>query len=130
MKWTNHLSIILLLTLSTVLQYCGTEEPSETKPDKIVGRWELTNATRNGRPTESLTDLYFEFFMDGKMMTNIGGATESASYTLDDNEIRQTDSQFDVTYEIQDLQDSILIMATELRGYSFRFRLAKTVQEE
>jgi hypothetical protein len=130
MKWTNHLSIILLLALSTVLQYCGTEEASDASPDELLGRWELTNATRNGRPTESLTDLYFEFFLDGKMTTNIGGTTENASYTLNDDEIRQTDSQFDVTYEIQDLQDSTLVLATELRGYSFRFRLAKAIQEE
>lgn len=130
MNWTNHLSFILLLALSTVLQYCGTEEASDTSPNELLGRWELTNATRNGRPTESLTDLYFEFFLDGKMTTNIGGATESASYTLKDGEIRQTDSQFDVTYEIRDLQDSVLVLATELRGYSFQFRLAKTLQEE
>ncbi len=130
MKWTNHLSIISLLALTTVFQACGPEETSETSPDRILGRWELSNATRNGRPTESLTDLYFEFFLDGKMTTNIGGATENASYALLDNEIRQSDSQFDVTYEIQDLTDSVMVLATELRGYSFRFRLAKALQEE
>lgn len=130
MKWTNHLSFIMLLTLSLVIQACGPEETSETSPDQILGRWELTNATRNGRPTESLADLYFEFFLDGKMTTNLGGATESASYAIYDNEIRQSDSQFDVIYEIQGLNDSILVLATELRGYSFRFRLNKALQEE
>ncbi len=130
MKWTNHLTIIFLLTFFSFFQACGPEEAPDTKPTEILGRWELRDATRNGRPTESLVDLYFEFFLDGKMNTNIGGATESASYEIQDNEIRQTESQFEVNYEIRELSDSVLVLATELRGYAFRFTMSKALQEE
>ncbi len=130
MKWTNHLILTLSLALTFTFQACGPEETPDSSPDELLGRWELKNATRNGRPTESLADLYFEFFLDGKMKTNIGGAPENASYILVDDEIRQSDSQFNVTYQIEELSDSTLVLATELRGYSFKFLMAKDVQEE
>jgi len=131
MKWTNHLYIILSLALTSSFLACGPEESTDTtSPDQILGRWELRDAMRNGRPTESLDDLYFEFFLDGKMMTNIGGATESASYTLEEDQIHQTESQFDVHYQIRELNDSIMVLGTEIRGSSFKFTLAKALQEE
>lgn len=105
-----------------------TQETS--RQEYLLGRWELQQAFRNGQVTESLQELYFEFFQDGKMSTNILGASETATYELQENELRQRDSQMDIDYQIEELSDSLLVLTTNLRSYDFRFRLHKRIQEE
>lgn len=100
----------------------------------IVGRWDLREATRNGKPTTSLDELYFEFYADGTIRTNFSGATESAQYRLEENRIIQRESSLDTEYEIESINDSLMVMTTALErndiNYKFRFILGRTVQEE
>ena len=126
MKFTNFLWAILLVLLTQLA--CTSDE--NTNADQLLGRWEIYEATRNGRPTESLAELFFEFAPEGKMRTNITGAATDASYQLSKNQILQRDSDIDIDYNIEQMQDSTLIISTELRGYAFRFILNKVVQEE
>ncbi len=106
------------------------EDQSDKKEELLLGRWEIQQAYRNGKTTESLEELYFEFYQDGKMKTNLLGATETASYELEDGKLLQLDSQMDINYNIQELNDSLLVMTTQLRDYDFRFRLRRSIQEK
>ena len=106
------------------------EEQSDKKEELILGRWEIQQAYRNGKTTESLEQLYFEFYKDGKMNTNLLGATETASYEMENGTLLQRDSQMDINYNIQELNDSILVMTTQLRSFDFQFRLRRSIQEE
>lgn len=124
-------SVIGLTTLFfSILFLFGCKGESVDNTDTLIGRWDIREARRNGQATESLDRLYFEFFEDGNMKTNILGADEEATYELDDNTIRQRDSQMPIDYTIETLSDTSLIMSTTINRFNFRFQLGKTVEEE
>ncbi|MEN0005229.1 MAG: hypothetical protein AAF798_13840 [Bacteroidota bacterium] len=106
------------------------KDVEDNSAELLVGRWEIQEASRNGRSTASLDNLYFEFYEDGSMRTNLSGATETAKYALEPPTIRQMESKMDADYTIQEITDSTLFMSTELRGYAFRFLLKKIIPEQ
>lgn len=124
-------SVIGLSTLFfSILFLFGCQGESVDNTNTLIGRWDIREARRNGQATESLDQLYFEFFADGTMKTNILGADEEAAYELDDNTIRQRESQMPIDYTIETISDTALIMSTTINRYNFRFQLGKTVEEE
>jgi hypothetical protein len=114
----------LLLFVALSFSACRNDK-NESAMEFLLGRWELVEAFRNGRPTSSLENLFFEFQDEGRMITNLLGEEESATYQLSKTELRQRDSQIDVNYAIEELTDSTLMLSTQLRGYAFRFVLRK-----
>lgn len=126
----NFSTRTLLVAIGLAALAACQDSQETSRQEYLLGRWELQQAYRNGQVTESLQELYFEFFQDGKMSTNILGAPETATYELEENELRQRDSQMDINYQIEELSDSLLVLTTNLRSYDFRFRLHKRIQEE
>lgn len=123
LQFISCLAFMLLLLVA-----CEEETPTQT--EDILGRWELQIAERNGRPTESLSELYFEFYEGGKMRTNLTGTTEDLNYVIEGNVIEQRNGQFDVDYKIMNLADSLLILAASIREIPFKFTLKKKIIEE
>ncbi|MFN7118823.1 MAG: hypothetical protein ACK4TA_18635 [Saprospiraceae bacterium] len=119
----SGISLLILGTIS--LFACNTNNTAETA-QLLVGRWELVQALRNGSPTESLAELYFEFTADGKLMTNITGVPEEGTYELKKEQLLQRNTQIDADYTIEEIADSSLTLTTNLRGYSFQFDLKKS----
>ncbi len=102
---------------------------SSKKAASIEGHWELVEAYRSGRKTESLGGTYFTFTSD-KMSTNlpINGAIDSP-YTNQDNIITQTIvNDIKINYTIQDLTIDNLRLNTKLRGVDFSFLLKRKVE--
>ncbi len=127
----NHQKRLLFIAiLNTLLLFSACVSESETKPELLLGRWEIQEATRNGRETESLSELYYEFRPDQIMLTNLQGFTEEGTYEVEEDRLKQKEMQLKATYSIESLNDSILVMTTELRDYRFRFILKKAVREE
>lgn len=106
----------------------GEQKPAETGLNTalIFGRWEIYEATRSGRPTETLTGGFFEFTPEGKMFTNIGVGSE-ATFTLDNYQITQQSTP-PVIYTIDESTDSTLVLSTELRSLPFVFKLKKALE--
>ncbi len=129
MKYLSYVQATLTFLLISTAFSCGGEQEQKNE-EMLLGKWELQKASRNGQSTESLTDLYFEFFQEGKMRTNISGLPESVNYELDDNVIYQREGQLDVDYNIESITDSLLILTTKINDFNFNFVLAKAVQEE
>jgi hypothetical protein len=102
------------------------KEPKIEQAD-LVGRWDVTKASRNGSPSEAMEGLFFEFFGDGKMLTNMSGVDMSATYKLKDKLLLQREGEMDVDYQIEKLSDSTLILNTHLRNFDFHFELKKKV---
>ncbi len=127
MKKANRILSLVLITFT--VWTCASEE-KEIEKNNLLGRWEIQEARRNGRPTESLDNLYFEFFEDGKMVTNLSGSQESAVYEVNEDIITQRESQFDVDYQIRNLTDSTLELAAQIRDFNFSFSLSKAILEE
>ncbi|NRB52679.1 MAG: hypothetical protein HRU41_33770 [Saprospiraceae bacterium] len=128
MKYKSVFGFTTLIFSFLFLLGCKSESVDNT--DQLIGRWDIREAKRNGQATESLDQLYFEFFQDGNMKTNILGADEEATYELDDNTIRQRESQLPIDYTIESISDTSLIMNATINRFNFRFQLGKTVEEE
>jgi len=127
----KYKSVIGLTTLFfSIFFLFGCEGESVDNSDLLIGRWDIREAKRNGQATESLDQLYFEFFQDGNMKTNILGADEDATYELKDNTIRQRESQMPIDYTVETISDTSLIMSATINRFNFRFQLGKTVEEE
>ena len=117
----------LLLALMFSFTSCGTEESAATsKADLLEGHWELQEAFRSGKKTESLGGTYFTFTKD-KMSTNlpIQGAIDSP-YSRKDKIITQTIiNDLTIDYNIESLTDDQLKLNTKLRNLDFSFILQK-----
>ncbi len=124
-----NLSVVFILGLALVLSSCG--EPAEQDDQSLLlGKWVINQALRNGQPTESLDELYFEFYDDGQMNTNLTGEAQSGVYQLEEGVIMQRESGIDADYRIEEINDSLLVLSTMLRDHSFRFQLRRKLQEE
>lgn len=128
MKYKSVIGFTTLIFSFLFLLGCKSESVDNT--DQLIGRWDIREAKRNGQATESLDQLYFEFFQDGNMKTNILGADEEATYELDNKTIRQRESQLPIDYMIESISDTSLIMNATINRFNFRFQLGKTVEEE
>lgn len=103
------------------------KKETDPTPDLVRGRWEIREAYRNGKPTESLADLFFEFRKEGKMATNLP-VTEvpmEASYEVKKGKIEQAQGDINLVYEIESLTDSSMVLKTNFKGFDFRFVLGK-----
>ena len=129
MTWLASVRTFSILFSIALLASCQSRQENDNQ-DIILGKWEIRQAYRNGRLTESLDELYFEFFQDGKMNTNILGMPESSIYAIKGNQLQQREGQLDIDYTIEELSDSLLVLSTELRGYNFRLSLKRTIRED
>ncbi len=119
-----------LLFLIFLLLGCSPEK--EVNDNLIVGRWELDEAMRDGQRTTLLEGIYFEFYEDGSLKTNfnLSGAETTSKYELSGNFIQQSESDLNLDYLISEINDTALVLNTELRGAKFEILLKKITQEE
>ena len=120
-------SILLLTIFASAFTSCKQDSGETTQ--MIQGRWEVQEASRNGRPTESLADLYFEFKPEGVLSTNVAGAPEEGTYEIKGDMVLQRNTRIDADYKIEELTEQSLVLTTELRGYAFRFAMKKDTGE-
>ena len=92
--------------------------------NQLEGRWELVSASVNGSDTDRLRDLYFVFLPDTSMQTNILGSEANFKYALIDRQLEQK-SDPALSYQLQELNDSIIMMSTEIRGSTFEMTLGR-----
>ncbi len=132
MKLPSLLQSALLLPIVLALSACGSEP--ENQQELLLGRWELAQATRNGNPTESLSELYFVFNEDGSMNTNlpVPGMAAQNQYKLDGRTLYQynEESPDELSYYIEEFGDSTLVLSTEIRNVRFSFTLRKQTASE
>ncbi|MBK6947783.1 MAG: hypothetical protein IPH16_06700 [Haliscomenobacter sp.] len=118
----------LLLLLLIPWSFSSCKKEIDPTPQLVLGHWEIQEAYRNGKPTESLADLFFEFKEEGKMATNLP-VTEvpmEASYEVKKGKIEQAQGDITLVYQIESLTDSSMVLKTNFRGFDFRFVLGKS----
>lgn len=127
---TDALRRYTLGTFLVVAFLTGCQQEPKEDPQDLVGYWEIQEAYRNGQQTESLDELFFEFFADGTMRTNISGVPTDATYEVKGNSVQQRESDMEVDYTIQEVSDSTLTLSTTIRNFNFRFALGKRIPQE
>ncbi|WP_353483109.1 hypothetical protein [Haliscomenobacter sp.] len=120
-------STLFLSLFSLGLNSCANE-PKIAQSD-LLGRWEIKEAYRNEKNAEDdMQGLFFEFFGDGKMLTNMSSSTTEAQFELKKQTIFQRGGEMDADYQIASLTDTSMVLVTVLRDYNFRFVLKKSIQ--
>lgn len=118
------LAAVFLLLLSA----CQDEKPDAPSFDgeQLVGRWEIAEAFRNGKKTETLTNTFYEFDDRGNMKTNLTptATAEEYRFNFDGTEIKQKGGA-ETTYKVESLSDSTLTMSMKIQKFPFRLVLAK-----
>lgn len=128
MKATRFFQAALLIFGISSIFACGEDEIQDT--DQLLGRWDIQEALRSGRPTESLDNLFFEFFEEGKMRTNITGAAVDGSYEIDGDQLNQRGGPLETNYTIQTLTDSVLVLTAVINKLDFKLQFSRTLQEK
>jgi hypothetical protein len=94
----------------------------------LLGRWEIARAFRNGKATETLAGVYFEFNANGKMLTNLPVGPETpVDYEVTEKALVQKGDP-PLTYAIESLSDSSLMLNVEIRGMQFEMQLQRPTE--
>lgn len=125
-KAGHALSLLAFLSICPSFLSCnGGGESSHPTSAALTGRWELTRAYRNQKPTETLAGTYFDFLPDGNMQTNLPVGAESPTPFSLEKEILHQKSQPPLQYTVAELTDSTLKLSTQLRGFQFDLHFIK-----
>lgn len=122
-----------LATILIMAQAACTSEGDATSftEDQLLGRWEITEAYRNGKKTETLTDTFYEFDSEGNMRTNLNPVAmpETYGYDFDGQKISQKGGT-DTEFKVEELNDSTLTMSMQINEFPFRLKLHKVPAQD
>ena len=116
----------LVVAFSLLLVCCGDDNSIQIAD--LTGRWEIQEAFRDGKSTDTMEGMYFEFVEDGQLTTNMTGADETYRFELDGNKVQQREGTIETDYVIESLLEQELILTTTLRGKQFRMVLQQTAE--
>ena len=124
------LPFCLILLQALLFTNCSddTSQKEKSLSSKLQGTWDLKNAFRDKKKTVALENTFFKFGKEGAMKTNfnVDMKTESHSFTLQNNIIRQESANADKqTYHIYEASDTSLTLQTRYKGYEFKLIMEK-----
>lgn len=93
--------------------------------EQLLGKWSVTAAERDKKPTETLNGMYFDFASGEQLLSNISGEDAQYTYEVAAGEILQRGGVIEADYNIEELTDSQLILTTVIRGKPFRLIFAR-----
>lgn len=111
---------MVLFSLALVVA-CGAD--SSVKQEKLYGKWNVSEAKRNGKLTRTFSNAYFDFSPD-QMTTNFTGEVVTTPYTMGEMLIEQQ-GESPVRYTIVDWADSSFIMSFEYLDFNFEFLMIR-----
>lgn len=104
---------------------CGCQSDAIDTEATVVGRWELTEARRDGTVTNVVRDLTFEFGPDQTFGTNLMGNTQTGTYEKTGENVVTKAVKLPLDYEIQSMTDTTLHLRAEVMGSQFDFELRR-----
>lgn len=88
---------------------------------KLYGRWMILDALRNNRPTQTINGAIFEI-NGNHIVHNLMGGENAYQFKIKDSTLHASDQ---TNYNIEYLNDSLLIINTMIQNYKFRMSLKK-----
>lgn len=131
MKNLQLLAILAMLLGSLLIYSCNTSETQALETSDVLGKWNLKEAYRGGKPTETLRGVYFEFMENGQAKTNFNleGQDKMLTYEMKEGKIlMKGDGSLDIKAE-KDL-DGNLTFNTSLQNYKFKLILEPAGEEK
>lgn len=113
----------IFLLLATLSVWACKED---LKTANLDGHWEVIGGTFNGRPADQFKGFYLEFGKDGSLKTNLNVAAtdEIGTFKVKNGKILKQTSE-EATFSILEVKDTLLILATQMRGSDLQFVLHK-----
>jgi len=123
--------ILSFMLIASVAFSCQVGEAPAFDTKKLTGRWELTKAWRNHRPTETLTGTFYEFLQDGLMKTNLvlDGSNGEYPFVVSGSKIIQKSKPDEVVFTVVAFSDTLLTLEMVMKNYPFKLVLHKVEQE-
>lgn len=105
---------------------CATTETKTLEQSDILGKWTLKEASRGGKPTSTLQNIYFEFMEDGQAKTNFNIETkdQTLSYELKEGTI-SLKGESNMNIEASKDLDENLTLDAKLANYKFKLILQR-----
>lgn len=113
------------ISLFLLLHSCNETAADNNLKNLLVGKWETQKAFRNNVETSLLNEAYFEFKPDDVILTNIPGIPQEATYILKDKKIELQQENAIVQYEIEQIDDDMMILKMKWNKFDFQFHLKK-----
>jgi hypothetical protein len=113
--------VIVLLT-SQILSSCK----DKIEYQDIEGNWTLIRAMRNGKPTQTLENVFFEFNPENRMMTNLLGIenTFDIVYKYPVIEIKNGSDLEELT--VKKMEEDTLHLELRIINYKYDFYLMRS----
>jgi hypothetical protein len=116
--------IIFSLFLIASFLFAGCGKSLVVNSETLEGIWLVQQATRDDKPTTTLSNGYFKFDSGNQISTNILGYGEPVDYALSNNNISFENSA-DAKLKVIELDDSILVLESKIKGKDFHIALMK-----
>lgn len=113
---------IRLFTLFFLVNFFACKESVDPRHKTIAGNWYIHRAEVDGTSTQRLDGTIFTF-ANGKIITNVPQIGEG-TYTFDDDKIIQKGDP-SISYTIEELSDTILILSMNFRDIPFRLEFGR-----
>jgi len=130
MQWKS----ILFIIVTSAIGICSCQSHSEKidiptiNKDDIIGKWDLMEAKRNGKITESLADAYLQFDTAENLTTNLFGATAKQQVSWQDSTVTVADSS--VSYHISTLESDTLMLSFDIQRYLFDLTFVRALYND
>jgi hypothetical protein len=125
--YPNTLFFSALLLFTLVSWSCNDDAATA---DQLLGKWSITAAERDKKPTETLNGMYFDFASGEQLLSNISGEDAQYTYEVAAGEILQRGGVIEADYNIEELTDTQLILTTVIRGKPFRLVFARDAAQK
>lgn len=111
-------TVSLTLLSILVLVSCG----GDISKDAVQGRWELMNATKNGKPTRILDGAHFEFIGDS-LQSNLVNQEIWTSYEISSTTLQP---QIGEAFEIDTFSTDLLVLTVNKKRNAFTLNLKRS----
>lgn len=118
-------SIFWYLMLGLTFQFFIACSPPDPDFGQLEGNWDIQEAKRNGRTTQTLQNVYFRFGQDSIMTTNLFGINEKFVIDYNYPKINIQGSQFD-DFSVILLDGDTLVLQAQIRDFRYNLSLLKT----
>lgn len=118
-----------LIFLSIVLLFSGIflfSCKQVVEYQDIEGNWTLIRATRNGKPTQTLENVFFDFSTENRMMTNLLGSENTFNINYNYPAIKIENSSELERLTVKKLVHDTLHLELRLMNYKYDFFLMRT----
>ncbi|MEO7176168.1 MAG: hypothetical protein ABIV51_09735 [Saprospiraceae bacterium] len=117
---------LLVIFLIFILSSCANFQ--EKPQDKLLGVWQLTEASRDEEPTETLESLYLHFISDSIVDTNLSGEPQKIGYEMFKKEKIKLNLPQPLDLSIVELSDSVLQLQASISQHEFQFFFKKDMK--